>query len=145
MAVPTSVEPSLAKSILAQIDLLVREAEESQRPLELDPLRSRLFELFVMADAADLIKEPKPGEPRENDLTADALCRSLAQQWNLGEATRESFASKTRLPPEQLSRMRLLWSVMRMWMEWTYAWQRWAEFHDDQGRAPGPGADDADT
>ena len=27
--------------------------------------------------------------------------------------------------------MRLLWSVMRMWMEWTYAWQRWAEFHQE--------------
>jgi hypothetical protein len=144
MAVPTSIEPSLAKSILSQVDLLVREAEESQRPLELDPLRSRLFELFVMADAADLLKEPHPGEPPENDLTADALCRSLAEQWNLGEAARESFTSKTRLPAEQLARMRLLWSVMRMWMEWTYAWQRWPEFHQ-QGHAPAPGAPDADA
>jgi hypothetical protein len=132
MAAPTSVEPSLAKSILTQIDLLVREAEESQRPLEIDPLRGRLFELFVMADAADLVKEPKPGEPRVNDLTADALCRSLAEQWNLTDAARESFAQKSRLPPEHLSRMRLLWSVMRMWMEWTYAWQRWPEFHQDE-------------
>jgi hypothetical protein len=41
MAVPTSTEPSLAKSILSQIDLLVREAEETQKPLELDPLRVR--------------------------------------------------------------------------------------------------------
>jgi hypothetical protein len=144
MAVPTSIEPSLAKSILSQIDLVVREAEESQRPLELDPLRSRLFELFVMADGADLIKEAQPGEPPENDLTADSLCRSLAEQWNLGEAARESFASKTRLSAEQLSRMRLLWSVMRMWMEWTYAWQRWPEFHQ-QGQAPASGAADADT
>ncbi len=141
---PTSVEPSLAKSIIAQIDLLVREAEETEKPLELEPLRGRLFELFVMADAADLLKEPKPGEPRENDLTADALCRTLAEQWNLGEATRDSFAHKTRLPAEQLARMRLLWSVMRLWMEWTYAWQRWPEFHE-QGRAPAPGAVDADA
>jgi hypothetical protein len=131
MPVPTSIEPSLAKSILTQVDLLIHEAEESQRPLELDPLRSRLFELFVMADAADLLKEPKEGEPAENNLTADALCRNLAEQWNLGDAARESFAHKTRLPPEQLSRMRLLWSVMRLWMEWTYAWQRWREFHLD--------------
>jgi hypothetical protein len=131
MAAPTSIEPSLAKSILTQIDLLVREAEQTQRPLELDPLRSRLFELFVMADAADLLKEPKSGEPALNDLTADALCRSLAEQWNLGEAARDSFAHKTRLPPEHLARMRLLWAVMRMWMEWTYAWQRWPEFHQD--------------
>jgi hypothetical protein len=134
MAAPTSMEPSLAKSILTQIDLVVREAEQTQRPIELDPLRSRLFELFVMADAADLLKEPKPGEPALNDLTADALCRNLAEQWNLGEATRESFANKRRLPPEHLSRMRLLWAVMRMWMEWTYAWQRWPEFHQDTKR-----------
>jgi hypothetical protein len=134
MTVPTSLEPSLAKSILAQIDLLVREAEESQRPLELDPLRGRLFELFVMADAGDLLKPATGDEAPENDLTADALCRNLAAQWNLGEAARESFASKTRLAPEQLSRMRLLWSVMRMWMEWTYAWQRWTEFHQDAKR-----------
>jgi hypothetical protein len=130
MAVPTSTEPSLAKSILSQIDLLVREAEETQKPLELDPLRGRLFELFVMADAADLLTEPKPGDPRENDLTADTLCRNLAEQWSLTDAARESFVSKTRLPAEHLSRMRLLWSVMRLWMEWTYAWQRWPEFHD---------------
>ena len=109
--------------------------------LEIDPLRGRLFELFVMADAADLVKEPKPGEPPENDLTAEVLCRNLAAQWNLTDAARESFASKTRLQPEHLSRMRLLWSVMRMWMEWTYAWQRWREFHQDQGGAPlQPGA-----
>jgi hypothetical protein len=142
MSAPTTIEPSLAKSILGQIDLLVREAEESQRPLEIDPLRGRLFELFVMADAADLVKEPKPGEPQENDLTAEVLCRNLAAQWNLADAARESFASKTRLQPEHLSRMRVLWSVMRMWMEWTYAWQRWPEFHQDakQGHAPAPGA-----
>jgi hypothetical protein len=134
MAVPTSVEPSLAKSILSQVDLLIREAEQSQRPLELEPFRGRLFELFVMADAADLLKSSKNEDSPASDLTADNLCRSLAEQWNLGEAARESLASKTRLQPEQLSRMRLLWSVMRMWMEWTYAWQRWREFHQDEKR-----------
>ena len=30
---------------------------------------------------------------------------------------------------EQLAKVRLLWSFMRMWMEWTYAWKRWDEFH----------------
>lgn len=103
MVVPTSTEPSLAKSILSQIDLLVREAEETQRPLELDPFRSRLFELFVMADAADLLKEAKPGEPPENDLTPDSVCRSLAEQWKLADAARESFANKQRLPQEHLA------------------------------------------
>jgi hypothetical protein len=129
---PTSLEPSLARSIIEQIDRVVREAEEAGRPLEIDPYRGRLFELFVMADAADLLKEPvKKADLQTNDLTADGLCRALAARWNLADAARESFTSQSRLPPEHLARMRLLWSVMRMWMEWTYAWQRWPEFHQD--------------
>jgi hypothetical protein len=134
MAGRTSVEPSLAKSILGQIDQLVHEAEQAQKPLELDPYRSRLFELFVMADAADLVKESSDEKP-SHELAADALCRALAERWNLADAARESFTNQTRLPVEHLSRMRLLWSLMRMWMEWTYAWQRWPEFH--QETAPG--------
>ena len=129
---PTSLEPSLARSIIEQIDRVVREAEEAGRPLEIDPYRGRLFELFVMADAADLLKEPvKKADLQTNDLTADGLCRALAERWNLADAARESFTSQSRLPPEHLARMRLLWSVMRMWMEWTYAWQRWPEFHQE--------------
>jgi hypothetical protein len=132
MARSTSVEHSLAKSIVDQIDQLVREAEQAQKPLELDPYRSRLFELFVTADGADLVKESvEDGESRENELTADRLCRTLGERWNLADATRESFTNHTRLPPEHLARMRLLWSLMRMWMEWSYAWQRWPEFHQD--------------
>ena len=78
----------------------------------------------------DLVKSPAEDDERpENDLTADGLCRTLAERWNLADATRESFSNQTRLPKEHLARMRLLWSVMRMWMEWTYAWQRWPEFH----------------
>ena len=128
----TSLEPSLARSIVEQIDRIVREAEEAGKPLEIDPYRGRLFELFVMADAADLLKEPvKKADLPTNDLTADGLCRALAERWNLADAARESFTSQSRLPPEHLARMRLLWSVMRMWMEWTYAWQRWPEFHQD--------------
>ena len=38
-------------------------------------------------------------------------------------------ADLTALPPAQLSKLRVLWAFMRMWMEWTYAWQRWNEFH----------------
>jgi hypothetical protein len=44
-------------------------------------------------------------------------------------AAREAQALQTRLPADQLERMRLLWSVMRMWIEWSYAWRRWNEFH----------------
>jgi hypothetical protein len=125
-----SGEPSLAKGIVAQIDWLVCEAEQAKRPLEIDPYRGRLFELFVMADAAELTKaHDSENESNEPDLSADGLCRLLAARWNLADAARESFSSQSRLPPEHLARMRLLWSVMRMWMEWSYAWQRWAEFH----------------
>lgn len=130
MTGPASIQPSLAKSILDQVDRLVREAEQAARPLEIEPYRGQLFELFVMADGADLLKSPAVDDERpENDLTADGLCRTLAERWNLADATRESFSNQTRLPKEHLARMRLLWSVMRMWMEWTYAWQRWPEFH----------------
>jgi hypothetical protein len=137
MRIPTSHEPSLAASIIEQIERVVREAEQSNRPLEVDPYRGQLFELFVMADAADLVKErEKSGNSSKPDLTADGLCRTLGERWNLADALRESSTHHTRLPAKDLARMRLLWSVMRMWMEWTYAWQRWAEFH--QEAPPGP-------
>ena len=130
----TSLEPSLARSIIEQIELVLRQAEAAGRPLEMEPFRGSLFELFVMADGGDLLAESdKPTDQQPSkpslDLSADALCRILAERWNLADATRESFTSQTRLPPEHLAKMRLLWSLMRMWMEWTYAWQRWPEFH----------------
>jgi hypothetical protein len=122
-----SNQPSLVNSLIEQIDLVVREAEQTQQPLEVDPLRGRLFELFVTADAAGYAQPPESSN--EGELAADRLCRTLAERWGLAEATRESFTNQTRLPKEHLARMRLLWSVMRMWMEWTYAWKRWPEFH----------------
>jgi hypothetical protein len=137
MRIPTSHEPSLAASIIDQIERVIREADESNRPLEVDPFRGQLFELFVMADAADLVKEVgESGDATKLDLTADGLCRTLGARWNLADALRESSAHQKRLPAKELSRMRLLWSVMRMWMEWTYAWQRWAEFHQETRPAP---------
>ncbi len=78
MRIPTSHEPSLAASIIDQIERVVREAEETSRPLEVDPFRGRLFELFVMAEAADLVKEQSESEnSTKPDLTADGLCRTL--------------------------------------------------------------------
>ena len=115
---------SLAKEIVRQIESLLLEAEEKVRPLELDPYRSRLFELFVMADAAGFLVEDA-----EIDLTADEILRLLAERWGLATAAQQSFQDRRRLPPEHLGKMRLLWSFLRMWMEWTYAWQRWPEFH----------------
>lgn len=127
----------IAKEILNGIETLIQEAQANTRPLEVDPFRARLFEFFVTADGAGLIAdETQVGafddfdeDADEMDLSADSLCRLLARRWGLDMAAREAQALQTRLPADQLERMRLLWSVMRMWIEWSYAWRRWAEFH----------------
>lgn len=133
----SDIQRTVARDILRGIDKLVQEAEAATRPLEVDPYRSRLFEFFVTADGAGLViddatvavNQDPDDDADEQDLSADGLCRLLAQRWGLDMAARESAALQTRLPKEQLERMRLLWSLMRMWMEWSYAWRRWAEFH----------------
>jgi hypothetical protein len=124
----TSLDDSLAGSILNQVERLVLEAEKADKPLEVDPFRSQLFELFVTADAAGYTDDES-----EPDLSADGLCKQLAAEWKLAAAARESFEHQTKLDAESLSRMRLLWSLMRMWMEWSYAWQRWPEFRGSTG------------
>lgn len=128
----------IAGEILNGIEQLILEAHAATRPLEVDPYRSRLFEFFVTADGAKLIANDSEvavadefdDEAEAIDLSADSLCRLLARRWGLDMAAREAQALQTRLPGDQLERMRLLWSVMRMWMEWSYAWRRWNEFHD---------------
>ncbi|MBS0205165.1 MAG: hypothetical protein JSS49_19860 [Planctomycetes bacterium] len=116
---------TLAERILDRIEALIFEAEQTTKPLELDPYRSQLFELFVTANGAGYTKDGS-----DPDLSADGLCRLLGTRWGLASAARESVTQQTRMPPEHLSKMRLLWSVMRMWMEWDYAWERWDEFHN---------------
>lgn len=116
---------TLADRILDRIEALILEAEQLTKPLEIDPYRGQLFELFVTANGAGYTKDGA-----ELDLSADGICRQLGTRWGLASAARESVSQQTRIPPEHLSRMRLLWSVMRMWMEWDYAWQRWDEFHN---------------
>jgi len=124
----TSLDHSLAGTILNQVERLVLEAEEAKKPLEVDPYRSHLFELFVTADAAGYTSDES-----DPDLSADGLCKQLAAEWKLAAATQESFEHQTKLDAASLSRMRLLWSLMRMWMEWSYAWQRWPEFRGSPG------------
>lgn len=125
-----SARPSLATNILERVDSLVTDAEKQGKPLELDPYRPKLFEAFVMADAAGYL-----GDDATFDMSAEELCRMLAERWGLGDATRDAFTSQTKLAADQLARMRLLWSLMRMWMEWSYAWERWAEFHSHETNA----------
>ena len=123
----TQHDSTLAARILTSVSDLVLEAEKATKPLEVDPYRSRLFELFVTAHGAGYVSDNS-----NPDLTSDGLCRELAAQWGLAEEARTSTENQTKLTPEGLSRMRLLWSVMRMWMEWDYAWDRWSEFHQHE-------------
>ena len=124
---------ALADTILERLDALLREAREAGKPLELDPYREQLFELFVMADAAGYLDEDS-----SPDLSADAVCRQLAERWGLSSAAQEAFANQQKLDPEALTQMRLLWSMMRLWMEWDYAWTRWGEFHQGQVQTQRP-------
>jgi hypothetical protein len=117
-------DAALADDLLDRIHDLLQDAERTKKPLEVDPYRARLFELFVLADAAGLT-----GDDAEPDLSADGLCRELAGRWGLREATVDAFQGQRQMDPDQLQKMRSLWSLMRMWMEWTYAWRRWNEFH----------------
>ncbi|MCA9082227.1 MAG: hypothetical protein KDA58_16815, partial [Planctomycetaceae bacterium] len=111
-----------AETLLTRLEGLLIEAETSNKPLEVDPYRGQLFDLFAMAEAAGGLEEDV-----EPDLSADGVCAALAQRWGLKAAAEESFQKQDRMSPEHVGRMRLLWSVLRMWMEWTYAWQRWVE------------------
>ncbi len=115
---------ALARDLIDKIDEILQSAVASGQPLELDPQRGRLFELFVMADAAGFLEEDA-----EHDLSCDGIARELAGRWDLKRNLGDSLPPPDTLQPTQLRSLRLLWSFMRMWMEWTYAWQRWNEFH----------------
>ncbi|HEY3963003.1 MAG TPA: hypothetical protein VGM05_00475 [Planctomycetaceae bacterium] len=121
---PNSPSATLVRDLVEQIADVLKSAAKTDQPIELDPHRARLFELFVMAEATGFLKE---GE--EFDLSCDGIARELAARWDLARNLGGGISQPASLPPEQLSRLRLLWSFMRMWMEWTYAWQRWPEFH----------------
>jgi hypothetical protein len=118
----------LADQILDTLDRLVREAETAAKPLEVEPYRDRLFELFVTAHGAGFLREGAAVE-----LSADVLCRELGQRWGLSDALRgaEAPTPGPGLDARHVGKLRLLWSLMRLWMEWTYAWSRWPEFHKE--------------
>lgn len=123
---PESLTPAknLANDLIVRLDALIHDAETHLRPLELEPYRSQLFELFVVADASGLMRDGSTP-----DLSPEGLSRELGERWGLATATQASQQLQNKLSPEHLSKMRLLWSFLRMWMEWQYAWNRWAEFH----------------
>ena len=122
----SSPTQSLAADLLDRIDQLILEAEAQIKPLELDPYRGQLFEMFVLADASGLMTSDS-----ETELSSESLSRALAHRWGLDSAaTTAAQQAQIKLSPEHLSKMRLLWSFLRLWMEWQYAWSRFAEFHD---------------
>lgn len=120
----TETNATLAERILNQVEELILQSEQEQKPLEVEPFRSRLFELFVTAEGAGYV-----ADDATPDLSADGICQALSERWGLKSAAQDSVRANTRMPAETMARMRSLWSMMRMWMEWTYAWQRWDEFH----------------
>ncbi len=119
----------LAQDLIDRIEQLILQAEQEAVPLEVDPQRPRLFQMFAEAEAAGFLSDESP-----IDLSCDAIARHLADRWNLRDLG-QAVAQPTRLPPSQLKRLRVLWSFMRLWMEWTYAWQRWREFHPSEGES----------
>jgi hypothetical protein len=124
-AAMTSPGRALAEDIVDRIDNLLQSAQASGQPIEIDPQRSSLFELFVMSEATGFLEEGA-----QEDLSCDGIARALADRWKLARNLGGSLSPASAMPTEQLSRLKLLWSFMRMWMEWTYAWQRWEEFHN---------------
>ncbi|MBA3312415.1 MAG: hypothetical protein H0T47_03855 [Planctomycetaceae bacterium] len=118
-------ETSLDETIVERVAAVLEDAERAIRPIEVDPYRARLFETFVTAEGAGFL-----ADDAEFDLKADGLCRRLGERWGLADASRESAEKQQKLAPEHVAKMRLLWSLLRMWMEWTYAWERWPEFHE---------------
>lgn len=127
----TTPGAALAHDLIDQVEELLLATEQAGQPIEIDPHRSRLFELFVMADASGYLE---PGE--QQDLSCDGIGRELSARWEIAKALGSGgLAQAGSLPPKQLARVRLLWSFMRMWMEWTYAWKRWGEFHRSAEKA----------
>ena len=116
--------PEFEKSIIDRVEAIVLASEEHHRPLEMEPARAELFDLFAAAAQAGAVSEES-----DPDLTADGLCQQLSLRWGLKNAAQAAANEQQPLNPDQLARLRSLWSVMRMWMEWTYAWERWPDFH----------------
>lgn len=122
---PATPTQTLAADLLNRLDALILDAERQTKPLELEPYRSQLFELFVIADASGLMRDGSTP-----DLSPEGLSRELGSRWGLTAAAQATASHQGKMSPEHLSKMRLLWSFLRMWMEWQYAWNRFAEFHD---------------
>jgi hypothetical protein len=128
MTTATATQTDTISRVVSQVEGIIQAAESAARPLEVDPYRNQLFELFVFSNGAGLTSPNEAG-----DLTAETLCRELSARCGLLAATQQQAGQpQVKLGPKELQQMRPLWAVMRLWMEWTYAWDRWAEFHPSE-------------
>src|SRR5258708_3451373 len=85
---------SIARDLVARIADVVQNSATTGQPLELDPHRAQLFELFVMAEATGFLEEGA-----EVDLTCDGVARQLADRWNLAGAVGGQQFQPSTLPP----------------------------------------------
>ena len=133
-------QQKLIHDLINRVETVIFEAEKKHRAIETEPHRGNLFEVFVMAEGAGLLGDEEP------NLDADKLVAVLAERWGLKQQAVDVMVNRAAdLGPEKLSKMRLLLAVIRMWMEWTYAWNRWQEFHGGkpvEEPSPTPEADD---
>lgn len=121
---------SLADRLLVRLITLLNDADAQTKPLEHDPFRGQLFELFVTAEGAGYLRDDAT-----SDFRPEHLVRTLGERWGLTQAAKDATEGQSALAQDNLRKMRLLWSLSRMWIEWDYAWRRWDEFH--------PSADEA--
>ena len=119
-------QASFIEHVAARLQEVVDDAESNVKPLEMEPYRGRLFELFVLANGAGLTDDEL-----EPNLSSDSVARILAERWGLRQEVSTSAAAEKAISSDGVAKMRLLWSLLRMWMEWSYAWDRWPEFHSE--------------
>ena len=130
-------DPRFVPAVVARVAAVLEECEAKTRPPEVPPFRDTLFTLFARSHGAGLTGEAGP-------LSADALLRSLADRWGLRAALSAPEAGGTpaetggdspspgpSLGSGHVGKVRLMWSLLRMWMDWEYAWSRWPEFHGE--------------
>jgi hypothetical protein len=121
---------SLSDRLLVRLLNLLNDADAQTKPLEHDPYRGQLFELFVTAQGAGYLEDGSTP-----DFRPEGLVRALGEKWGLTQAAKDSTEAQSAMAQDNLRKMRLLWSLSRMWMEWDYAWRRWDEFHPSEDPA----------
>ena len=128
---PDATDPHFAEELLAQVEAVLQECEAKTRPPEVIPYRDQLFALFAAAFDAGLTGDPDDREPGDaaEDLSADGLCKALGEKWGLAAAAQANPGDGPALSAAHVAKLRLLWSLMRMWMDWDLAWRRWPDYH----------------